>query len=314
MAMASGAPEGIRRLIDGRFVIDEARLIAAARTLAELACEEDLGARGDISTACSGLSGDGVFRLVAKQRGVFAGRLIVPVVLDIFGGEVDIAWAEAGVDGCPIQHPPVDLAVLRGPVDRVLTAERTLLNFLQRLSGIATATAKYVRAIEGTGAAIYDTRKTIPGWRILEKYAVQCGGGCNHRMGLHDAIMWKDNHLVTDRPIAGAVFEMLNRAGSLDPPPSFVCVEVDRLEQLEAVLSVVGVDIVLLDNFTTGMMEQAVELRDGLGLNGKIALEASGGITLENVREVAETGVERISIGAITHSAPAMDLSLERDS
>jgi nicotinate-nucleotide pyrophosphorylase (carboxylating) len=301
-------------LSDNGFQDDGRAILAAARTLAELARREDLGERGDISTVCSGLSGGGSFRLVAKQVGVFAGRLITPVVLDVFGGGVEVVWSETGVDGGRVVLAPSDLALMRGPVDRILTTERTLLNFLQRLSGIATATADYVKAVEGTGARIYDTRKTIPGWRLLEKYAVRCGGGCSHRLGLYDAVMWKDNHLVTDRPLAGMVFDMLNRVSSLDPPPSFVCVEVDRLEQLAAVLSVLGVDVVLLDNFSVEMMRRAVELRDGLGLKEKVALEASGGITLKNVFEVAESGVERISVGAVTHSAPVLDLSLERES
>jgi nicotinate-nucleotide pyrophosphorylase (carboxylating) len=205
------------------------------------------------------------------------------------------------------------VVTLVGPIEEVLAVERTLLNFLQRLSGIATLTRAYVEAVARTRATVYDTRKTVPGWRDLDKYAVRCGGGRNHRLGLHDALLVKDNHLsgVTTDRLAFTLFEMLNRAASLSPPPAFVEVEVDGLDQLTEVLKVVGVDVVLLDNFTMDALSAAVRMRDAAGLAGKVELEASGGITLGNVRAVAETGVERISIGALTHSAPAYDLSLE---
>lgn len=292
---------------------DYVALRAAARKLAELAHAEDVG-RGDIT---SGLAADrnvGRFRLLAKQPGVFAGREIAGTVLDVFAGSLAIDWSDAGVDGAILGEGHTVVGEIVGTVEAVLTAERTLLNFLQRLCGVATLTRRYVDAVAGTGASIYDTRKTTPGWRLLEKYAVRCGGGKNHRMGLHDAILIKDNHLAAfgQNRTGAAVFEMLSAAASLDPPPTFVEAEADTLSQVEQLLSVVGIDVVLLDNFALEDMRRAVELRDSLNLRGKVGLEASGGVTLDTVRAIAETGVDRISVGAITHSATAIDLSLER--
>jgi len=289
-----------------------APLCERTRVLAELALAEDVG-RGDL-TAALAESGPGRFALVARQAGIFAGRQIVPIVLDVFGGQVEVAWTECGCDGARLAHPPVAVAELRGPVRQVLTVERTLLNFLQRLCGIATRTRAFVDAVAGTGAEILDTRKTTPGWRVLEKYAVRCGGGRNHRMGLHDAVLIKDNHLAGSPPerTAATVFDMLNRLAGVDPPPKFVEVEADTLFQVEQLLNVVGVEIILLDNFTLDDMCRAVELRDARNLRGRVRLEASGGITLETVRAVAETGVDCISVGALTHSAVALDLALDR--
>jgi nicotinate-nucleotide pyrophosphorylase (carboxylating) len=286
----------------------------SATRLAELAREEDLGDRGDITSELIAESGAGTFHLVARQPGVFAGREIAADVLNVFGQGIDVAWTENGRDGAAITETPVPLAVLHGPLRDILSAERTLLNFLQRLCGIATATRRYVDAIAGTAAKIYDTRKTVPGWRVLEKYAVRCGGGHNHRMGLYDAILLKDNHLTGIPPdrIASAVFEMLNVAESQTPRPAFVEVEADTPAQVEQLLTVVGIDVILLDNFSLENVRAAIALRDGLNLRGKVQLEVSGGVTLETVRAIAETGVERISVGAITHSAPALDLTLER--
>jgi nicotinate-nucleotide pyrophosphorylase (carboxylating) len=282
--------------------------------LVELARREDLGA-GDVT---SGLLADpdvpASFRLIAKQTGVFAGREIAPAVLEAYHGSIEIEWAEAGKDGATIDAAPVELATIRGPVGPILSAERVLLNFLQHLSGIATLTSRYVQAIQGTGAAVFDTRKTTPGWRTLEKYAVRCGGGKNHREGLYDAVLIKDNHLagVPVERLAGTVFDMLNRLDPDKGKPKFVEVEADTLAAVEALLTVVGIDMILLDNLTVEELCKAVALRDQEGLRGKVLLEASGGITLESIRAVAETGVERISVGAITHSARALDLSLER--
>jgi nicotinate-nucleotide pyrophosphorylase (carboxylating) len=285
-----------------------------ATRLAELARAEDLGDRGDITSELMAESGAATFRLVARQPGVFAGREIAADVLNVFGQGINVEWSEAGRDGAAIIETPVSLAVLHGPLWPILSAERTLLNFLQRLCGIATATRRYVDAVAGTAAKIYDTRKTAPGWRVLEKYAVRCGGGHNHRMGLYDAILLKDNHLAGIPPdrIASAVFEMLNVAESHTPRPAFVEVEADTLAQVEQLLTVVGIDVLLLDNFSLEDVRAAVALRDGLNLQGKVQIEVSGGVTLETVRAIAETGVERISVGAITHSAPALDLTLER--
>jgi len=226
------------------------------RQLAEMARDEDVGC-GDIT---SGLLADGLagndairkFQVVAREAGVFAGVEVAPIVLDVFGGDVTIAWTDAGKDGSHMHPAPTVVAELSGPVQAVLTLERTLLNFLQRLCGIATRTRAFVDAVAGTGAEILDTRKTTPGWRHLEKYAVRCGGGHNHRMGLHDAILIKDNHLAGYPPerTAAAVHEMLNRATDVNPPPTFVEVEADTLAQAEQLFDVIGVDVILLDNFT----------------------------------------------------------------
>jgi nicotinate-nucleotide pyrophosphorylase (carboxylating) len=195
----------------------------------------------------------------------------------------------------------------------VLTVERTLLNFLQRLCGVATRTRAFVDAVAGTGAQILDTRKTIPGWRVLDKYAVRCGGGRNHRIGLFDAILIKDNHLAAFAPnrVAAGVHELLNRAAALNPPPKFVEVEVDTLDQAEQLFDVVGIDIILCDNFSLADLRRAVELRDARNLRGKVRLEASGGVDLSSVRAIAETGVDCISVGGLTHSTPALDLALD---
>ncbi|NOS99017.1 MAG: nicotinate-nucleotide diphosphorylase [Phycisphaerales bacterium] len=315
-------------------------LRSRATILARLAREEDLGA-GDVTAALNPRPDEPLTaRLIARQPGVLAGREIAHQVLAVYSDQIEMCWRDGIGDGTHWNDVPSELAVLRGMAGDVLAAERVLLNFLQRLCGIATLTREFVDAVAGTGAAIFDTRKTTPGWRALEKYAVRCGGGCNHRMGLYDAVLIKDNHIVgvsTER-LAGHVFGMLNAlaarntrsnvhdhggprftAGLSPRPgeargerPSFIAVEADTLEQVEALLTVVGIDVILLDNFLPAKMRQAVELRDRRNLRGKVALEASGGITLHNVRTVAATGVERISVGAITHSAPAIDLALER--
>ena len=193
------------------------------------------------------------------------------------------------------------LAEIRGPVLGILAGERTALNFLSRLCGIATATKRYVEAVAGTGAQILDTRKTIPGWRVLDKYAVAVGGGRNHRMGLHDGILLKDNHLVAAGGVAPAV--KCVRAGA--PAHLRVEVEVESESQAEEALAA-GADLLLLDNQSVAELRRLVAL-----LRDRAVLEASGGIDLGNVRAVAETGVHRISIGALTHSAPGADLALE---
>ena len=284
------------------------------RRLIELAHNEDLE-RGDISSDLLEDPGQPAsFHLIAKQRGVFAGREIAAAVLAAYGSSIDIQWTAAGADERRIDSVPTRLATIHGPLAALLAAERVLLNFLQRLCGVATLTRAFVDAVAGTGATIYDTRKTTPGWRVLEKYAVRCGGARNHRMGLFDAVLIKDNHLAgieTDR-LAHHVFEMLNRLSARDVRPSFVEAEAQSLAQVPELLKVLGIDTILLDNFSAEQLREAVALRDRMGLRGQVALEASGGITMRTVRAVAETGVDRISVGALTHSAAALDLSLDR--
>ncbi len=283
------------------------RLIDTART-------DDLGA-GDLTTRLMPSPNEPArFLLVTRHEGVLAGCDVAPAVLRAYDDALEITWSNGIRDGEALPGSPGELATISGPLHQVLSAERVLLNFMQRLCGVATLTRSYVDAVAETGAAIYDTRKTIPGWRLLDKYAVRCGGGRNHRMGLFDAILIKDNHLagLTPDRLAGAVFEMLNRAASHAIQPTFVEVEADTLDQVDALLKVVGIDVILLDNFKLDDLRRAVALRDSFGLRGKVELEASGGITMSSVRDVAECGVERISVGAITHSAPAIDLALER--
>jgi len=195
---------------------------------------------------------------------------------------------------------------VEGSARSILTAERTALNFLQRLSGIATLTSKYVDAVKGTHAQILDTRKTTPGYRLLEKKAVVDGGGLNHRMGLYDRAMVKDNHLVSESNLTGmqAAIRHLNFIS----PNVEVEVEADNLEQVHAFLELEGVDHILLDNMTLAELREAVTLR---GDRSKPHLEASGGVTLETLRDIAETGVDFISVGALTHSAPALDIGLD---
>ena len=283
-------------------------------SLIELARTEDLAERGDITSEAAGLPDTAQrYALVARQKGVFCGKGVLAFLLDRLAPQARITSVMAGDDGLPVE-PGTQLAVIECPPAPMLAAERTLLNFLQRLSGVATLTARYVAAIVGTGAKIYDTRKTVPGWRELDKYAVRCGGGCNHRVGLFDAVLWKDNHLAgvsTDR-LAEVVGRVVERTRRLNPPPQFVEVEVDNFAQLGALLPVGGIDVLLLDNFSPDDLRRAVQQRDRAAPGGSIELEASGGISLETVAAVARTGVERISVGALTHSAAALDLALDR--
>jgi nicotinate-nucleotide pyrophosphorylase (carboxylating) len=201
---------------------------------------------------------------------------------------------------------------VRGPMRSLLSAERVALNFLQRMSGVATHTHRFVRRIAGTGSKIYDTRKTVPGHRLLDKYAVRCGGGYNHRVGLYDGLLVKDNHLahVATKEIANYLSGVVAQCRGEDPS-RLVEIEVDSLDQLREVLKVDGVHVILLDNMDCPNMQSAVQLRDRAGRKGQVELEASGGVTLETVRSIAATGVERIAVGAITHSAPSLDVSLE---
>ncbi len=277
----------------------------------ELARREDLGS-GDVTGAILPGELHAHAKFVARQRLVFCGAaLLEPIAVKYHGGirtvlhESTGQWAAAGDV----------LAEWDGPARGILAAERVALNFLQRLSGVATTTRMYVEAVAGTGAKIYDTRKTTPGWRELEKYAVRVGGGLNHRKGLYDGVLVKDNHLAILARAEGmdpltAMARELERVRPYLPPGSFVELEVETLDELDRALDL-DVDIILLDNMSTEQLARAVAMRDARGAGGRIELEASGGITLQDVRAVAETGVERISVGALTHSAAAADIALE---
>ena len=286
----------------------------AVAELIALARREDLGPADITASLIGDPNARTTFRLMAKQPGVFAGCEVAPAIVHAYDPSIEIAWTDATHDGFTIESAPLELALLHGPLGSLLSAERVLLNFLQHLSGVATLTRAFVDAVEGTNAQILDTRKTTPGWRTLEKYAVRCGGGTNHRQGLFDAVLIKDNHLsrVERQRLAGTIFDMLNRLGSSDAKPAMIEIEAGSVAEVEHLLKVMGIDVILLDNFSLDELREAVQLRKDCGLRDKIALEASGGIQLNNVRDVARTGVDRISVGALTHSVAALDLSMER--
>jgi len=290
------------------------------RQLIEIAVAEDLGPAGDITAALLPNAGcDVTARLVPRQAGVIAGLSLGPLICDVFskhlgqplqfspGQRGESAWQ----DGDPVE-PGLCVAQVRGRHEAVLSVERTLLNFVGRMSGVATLTRRYVEAAQRVNpdVKVLDTRKTVPGWRELDKYAVRVGGGRNHRLGLYDAVLLKDNHLagVSTERLADHLANLLSR---LAGHPAFVEVEVDSLEQFAQVCTVPGIDIVLLDNFRVEQLRAAVRHRDQQSLRGKLALEASGGITLDNIGDVAATGVDRISIGALTHAAAFLDIALD---
>jgi nicotinate-nucleotide pyrophosphorylase (carboxylating) len=275
------------------------------------ALAEDLGQAGDITSIATIPShARGAARLVARSPGVLAGLAIVERLAAEFGiGEF---WQPHRSDGDSLVEGSV-IARLAGPMRSLLALERTALNFLQRLSGIATLTARFVALAAGTRAAIYDTRKTTPGWRALEKYAVRCGGGLNHRFGLYDAVLIKDNHLAWLEQASGlSTDDTISRAIALarinTPRETRIEIEVDSLAQLDFALRS-SPDIILLDNFMLGDVAEAVRRRNALA--PQIQLEVSGGVNLSTVSTLAQTGVERISVGALTHSAPALDLAMD---
>lgn len=287
------------------------QLIRAAR-------DEDLGGTGDLTAALLPADDEPfVAQVVPRVAGVAAGLALAPAICAEFAITLDSSLAFETIDFQDGDQftPRQPIARVRGPRGAVLTVERTLLNFLGRMCGVATLTRQYVEAARrgSPTVQVLDTRKTLPGWRELDKYAVVAGGGVNHRFGLFDAVLIKDNHIagVPVERLAGYVFEMLNRLSQRREKPSFVEVEVDSLEQLDALLRVVGIDYVLLDNFTNDKLREAVRRRDAAGLRGKLALEASGGVNLNTIEAIAATGVERISVGALTHSAVNLDIGLD---
>ena len=260
------------------------------------ALAEDIG-EGDITTeATIDANAVGTAELLLKEPGVVCGIEAIEAVFRALDPELRVEPLVE--DGTPVEGGTV-VAVVGGSLRAILTGERTALNFLGRLSGIASLTRHYVDAVAGTDVAILDTRKTTPGLRLLEKHAVACGGGRNHRFGLHDAVLVKDNHLLA----AGSVAAAAERVRAVTPLP--IEVECDTLAQVEEALAA-NVDAILLDNMDRDELVAAVAL-----VRGRARLEASGGITLDNVREIAETGIDEISIGALTHSARSLDVSLE---
>ncbi|MGA2265554.1 MAG: carboxylating nicotinate-nucleotide diphosphorylase [Phycisphaerae bacterium] len=280
--------------------------------LLEMARQEDLGDSGDVTSVILPPEVHATGRFVARQPATICGVSLLEPIAAAYDGE--LRTREIVADGQEVAAGAV-LAEWRGPARGMMAAERVALNFLQRLCGVATTTREFVKAVEGTGAGIYDTRKTTPGWRDLEKYAVRAGGGRNHRKGLYDAVLVKDNHLAVLAKAEGknpitALGQELERVRPYLGEGAFVELEVDTLEQFQGALAL-PVDIILLDNMPLDQLRKAVALRDKAGLKDALGLEASGGITLANVRAVAEAGVERIAVGALTHSAAAVDISLD---
>ncbi|MBW3659507.1 MAG: carboxylating nicotinate-nucleotide diphosphorylase [Actinobacteria bacterium] len=277
--------------------VEPDELSRAVRRAVARALAEDLGDRGDVTSIATVPAGmTGTAELVARAGGVVAGGDVVRAVFEQVDVRVTVEMAVS--DGARVEGGDV-LGTISGPLRSILTGERTALNFLCHLSGIATRTRAFVDAVDGTGCAIRDTRKTTPGLRLLEKAAVRAGGGHNHRIGLYDAILVKDNHVAAAGGIGPAVENALARPGV------HVQVEVSRLDQLEEALQLGATDI-LLDNFTPEEVRQAVQRVDG-----RAALEASGTISLDDVARYAAAGVGRVAVGGITHSAPNLDIALD---
>ena len=244
--------------------------------------------------------GSGMLR--AKAAGVLAGGAVAAAVFHRIDADLEVSLLRD--DGAALA-PGMDIASVHGAAAAILRAERTALNFMQRMSGIATATAQYVRAIDGTGARIVDTRKTAPGHRYLDKYSVRMGGGYNHRLNLADGILIKDNHLAARAALEEPLAAVVQRAIAAASHTIRIEVEVESLEQAQEAAEA-GAHIIMLDNMAPPLMREAVGI-----IAGRAATEASGGITLETVRAVAETGVDLISIGGLTHSPAALDIALD---
>jgi len=262
--------------------------------------KEDLGGTldpaADITASLIPDDAHNVATIITRENGVFCGKAWADEVFKQLGGEVSIEWHVQ--DGDKVEPNQV-LCTLTGPARALLTGERNAMNFIQTLSGCATLVAQYAKEIEGTDCRLLDTRKTIPGLRSALKYAVACGGGYNHRIGVFDAYLIKENHIIAN----GGITQTIKTAKELNPGKP-VEVETESLEELREAIEA-GADIIMLDNFTTDMMREAVKINAG-----RAALENSGNVTLETVREFAETGVDYISVGALTKHLKAMDLSM----
>ena len=286
-----------------RLAIADAGLVPEqVASVIDLAITEDLRDGPDVTTL-STVPNDQISRaaITPRQSGVLAGGPVALAVFDMVLGSAG-TWRQVVADG-DILVPGQPALTLTGPTQGILTAERTALNLLTHLSGIATLTRAWVDAVGGTGARIRDTRKTLPGLRALEKYAVRCGGGVNHRMSLGDAALIKDNHVAAAGSVSAAIAAVRARDSRIPME-----VEVDTLDQFdEAVLA--GAELVLLDNFSTAETIEAV--RRARAADRTVLLEASGGLTLDRAHEIAATGVDYLAVGALTHSAPALDLGLD---
>ena len=273
---------------------------AAVMALTAAALTEDLAGGIDVTTAATVPAGlDGRADVVARAAGVVAGLAVAETVFWLASPGNQVRCTDRAADGDAVVAGQAVLTVT-GSISALLTAERTALNLLCHLSGVATLTRRWVDAVAGTGARIRDTRKTTPGLRLLEKYAVRCGGGVNHRMSLSDAALIKDNHVAAAGSVSAAFAAV--RASEPGLPLEVEC---DTLDQVAEALAA-GADLILLDNFAVADLAAAVQLTDGRAL-----LEASGGITLGRARAVAQTGVDYLAVGALTHSAPALDFGLD---
>lgn len=286
-------------MIDAWNAVDEAEV----RRLIDVALDEDLRLGPDVTTlATVSAEAVGTAHVVAREPGVVAGVPVAAAVLREVADRMGVQASSVVVrgDGSRVAAGDVVLSVV-GPLRCLLTAERTLLNFLGQLSGVATATARWSDVLAGTGAVVRDTRKTVPGLRSLQKYAVVCGGGANHRMALGDAALIKDNHVAAAGSVAAAYRAVKERAPEIE-----VEVECDTLEQVREAVAA-GAELILLDNFSLADTVAAVALCREAG----VRTEASGGLTLDRAAEVARTGVDFIAVGALTHSAPVLDLGLD---
>lgn len=274
------------------------------RALIKLALNEDIGTGDITSLATVPADRTATAVMLAKQDGVLSGMDVAESVFHTVDPSIEfeaLKWNGESVTN------PEHIAIVRGNARNILTAERTALNFVQRLSGVATITAEYAAAVAGTNARVVDTRKTTPGMRLLQKRAVQHGGGSNHRFGLADGVLIKDNHLAA---IGGPhrISDAISAARATAPHTLKIEIEVTNLDELREALDA-GADIVMLDNMDTVTMAEAVAIRDAHG--NHTLLEASGGITLSRLPEIAATGIDLISSGALTHSAPSLDISLD---
>ncbi len=292
------------RVVNSVVAVQDQDMDAVTNQLIDLALQEDIGTGDVTSKYFVPEDKQTESSIYAKADGVVAGLDVAKEVFSRIDASLNVVVLKQ--DGDPIAYGDHVLEI-SGSARSILTAERTALNFLQRLSGIASQTAEYVRMVEGTVARVLDTRKTTPGWRAIEKAAVVAGGGSNHRMGLYDRAMVKDNHLVAENKLE-ALQDAIDRLKQ-DQPDVEVELEADTLDQVKGFLSLDGVDHLLLDNMSNEQMKLAVAMRDAA--DRKPLLEASGGVNLETMAGIARTGVDFISVGALTHSAVALDLSLE---
>lgn len=276
--------------------------LGTIKKLIEIALKEDVGA-GDVTTlAVVPAQAYAKAAFVARESMIVAGLPIVEIVFNLVSKRVKVSRViDDGKEAAPGQI----IAWVEGPARAILSAERVALNYLKRLCGIATLTKQFVKAVEGTGVTILDTRKTTPGWRILEKYAVRCGGAQNHRMGLYDMVVIKDNHLMAIKHAKPHPIVVAVRKARQKWPNLLIEVETENLEQVKWAIEA-GADWIMLDNMPIDMIKEAVKI-----VNKQAKVEASGRVTLDTVRMIAETGVDYISVGALTHSARAVDIGLD---